>query len=283
MNKIIFVLQLCVCLCEDETFKANIRASISDVHIQGYVMFGLLDDRDPEQIMSGVTRLMKDGTPAVNRLRIILDEAMKCGKQPVCSASKNAVTWRDARLTVANHHLLEYRKSPSVLDRIIAIDETTIKQGKIEMIAAAIRYRFIATTFMTKETARADSSAITAFITDVLAPEVTRRGIKDPIIIWDNIGIHKSKETTDFFTNNGWTVWAHPVNSADMNPLDYADFKALKSAYRKNWPADDDDIQAVETCVRKAIAELDGQLRGIGQLPDVWEALTASDGLYTRK
>lgn len=267
----------------DEDFKSNLRSSLTDTHIQGHMMFELLDDHKADWIMKSVKRLMGDEAPAANRLKITFDEAMRCGREPISSPGRNQIIWREVRASVANHNLLEYRKNPTILDRIIAIDETPIMQGKLELIAAVVRYRFIATMFLTEGTAKAHSSTITTFVTEVLAPEVRRRGIVEPIIIWDNIGVHKSKETMDFFANNKWVVWPHPVHSPDMNPLDYADFKVLKSTYKGRWPSDETDLKAVETVVKTTIRELDGKLQGVLGLPDVWEALSLSDGLYTKK
>ena len=89
--------------------------------------------------MSECTDLLADYSPPDNRMRELFTAANLCGIETQSAKT----TWRDERLRVASHHLQEYRKDNSILNRVIAIDELALINGKLELIAASMKFRFV--------------------------------------------------------------------------------------------------------------------------------------------
>ena len=254
-------------------FESNLRNAITGDHIQGFMMMSLLAKKTKSQIIFECKDLLGDHSPPDNRVRELFTVANLCGIE----AQPAKTTWRDERLRVASHHLQEYRKDNSILNRVIAIDELTVINGKLELIAASMKFRFVHYAFVKDR--KAQTHDILTFLSDLSDKEATGL-FKDPVLLWDNINIHKSTEVTNFIVNKGWEVWSQPRDSEDMNPLDYADFKQLKAEYKTSIPDSatvDDVMQIVTNAMIKIGGE--GSLRGITLLPDVWEGVEKSDGL----
>lgn len=247
--------------------------------IHGYVMMSMLSANPPVDIIKQVKELMKPREMSDERLQIIYSDVHRCGMGLTCQTKE--LNWRESRMAVATFNYSQYQLNNSVLDRIVCIDETSILAGRLVLVAAVIKFRFLVFDFVVN--GKATNKIMEDFLIRV-ARALSVAKISDPILIWDNINVHRGAAVTDFIVNNGWTVWPQPVNSSDMQPLDYSDFKALNRATRKDIKTEDLSVDEAKGIVVRAIHSIssEGSLQGIVQLPGVWESLMASDGLATK-
>lgn len=259
----------------------NIRASIGDDHIQGYAMFSLLKNEKPDVIMASIKTLMREMVPPQNRLKIIVDAAVECSTKVAKIPGNKEVTWREARLHAAQENLQRYQANPFILDNIIAIDELTVIQGKLDVIVASVKNRFLDATFIKEGSAKADGAVVLNFLKRI-KPRAESAKIREPILLWDNIAIHKTEEIAGFLENNGWSEIAHPVGSPDMNPLDASDFKDLMKKYRELGPETDPDLAQKKLQAALVAINNENRLEGVVKLPSIWQSLVRTAGLETR-
>lgn len=253
-------------------FNENMRISLTTEHVTGFMMICILQGKSQAQILADARNAMADKVLPENRMRDLLGTANAYGIVP--QDISQSLTWRDQRFDIAKRLLGTYNNDPSVLSRVVAIDELTVLNGRLELIAASVKFRFAHIEFV--KSGKAKKEDIVTFIRN-LAGELR---ISKPIILWDNINIHKNPEVVMFLVNKGWEVWPHPPESSDMNPLDYYDFKRLK----KVWKVKSDmSVDRAEQEVKAAVKDINtmSDLQGIIRLPDVWTALVHSEGLMT--
>lgn len=259
--------------CVAADFDANLRISLTNDHVTGFMMISLLLGRKQSQILNDVRNGMADKVFPENRLRDIIGEAYSFGVLPQEGGSK--LTWREERLKVAKDLLMRYNTDKSMFDRVVAIDELTVLYGRLEMIAACTRSEFILVDFVR------DGKAKNKDIVNFLAKLADELKFKDPLILWDNINIHtKSKDVSMFLIDKEWEALPHPVGSSDMHPLDYHDFKLLK----KEWGVTADmTVEQAEAAVRRAVNSINSRrgFQGTSKLPEIWSAVIRTEGLMT--
>lgn len=102
--------------------------------------------------------------------------------------------------------------------------------------------------------------------------------MRPPLLLWDNINIHGGNEVEALIELEGWEVWPQPRGSADMHPLDYADFKQLKKQCKLTK---DCSVEAAMQLVSDTIVKVndEGSFQGVVRLPAVWEAVVRTGGL----
>lgn len=266
----LLLLLLIPCVAGD--YDANLRSSLTSDHVTGYMMISLLLRKSQPDILTDVQKAMGDKAYPENRLRDLLGEAISFSVVP--QEVETRLIWREERLKVAKQLLNIYENDKSVLDRVVAIDELTVLNGKLELIAASSRSKFVHFDFVrTGKTKKEDMMHFLRELHKVLE-------VKNPIVLWDNINIHKNRDVAHFFLESRWNAWPHPVESSDMNPLDYHDFKQLK----RWWNVKSDmTVDQAELSVRTAINKMNNELlvQGIITLPNVWRALIRTEGLMT--
>lgn len=183
------------------------------------------------------------------------------------------------RVRIARRLMERYMYDQKFLDEIIAIDEKTIVQGRLELLAAVYRGEMIAFEFLT---GKAGTWDIQRFIVDKLSDEIRRRELDfdSMYVLWDNINIH----TIPFIQSTMEGKLAqlpHPVGSPDMNPLDFYDFDVLlKEASRvmpgwKNLPIDE-----IIEHLTKTIEKLNNERRfqGTSKLALQWQMVLKNNG-----
>lgn len=263
-------------------FAENLRSALfqEPTLIQGYVMMSLLKATAPVEIIGQIKSLMSPIVVPEEKLKLIYSDVHNVG---LGYTFKNvSLNWREARMAVATHNFSQYQLNPSVLDRIVAIDETSILTGRLVLIAAVIKFRFLAFDFIV--TGKATNAIVEEFLSQKVAPSLKAIGNKDPILIWDNINVHKGTAVSNFLANNNWTVWPHPVDSPDLMPLDFSDFKQMRTKAREGLSVAGLTVEGAQAVVVEAINGInrEGSLRGIALLPEIWESLIESKGLNTR-
>lgn len=265
-------------------FTENLKAALfADASlIQGFMMISVLSAKDLATIFSQVREILKPKEITDGWLRQIYSDVQRCGLGIMNRYPSKSLSWREERLAVANHNLSLYNMNPSILTRIVAIDEMSVLNGRLVLVAACIKGRFLAYEFVV------DGKATNKIIHDFLANNCTVHmaaiGLKSPVIIWDNINVHKGEGVVELITNNKWTVWPQARNSADMQPLDFADFKTLMDPIKKEIQKPGISVEEAKKLVVEAIDRVNKEisLQGIALLPDVWECLVKSEGLSTR-
>lgn len=254
-------------------FDANLRISLTNDHVTGYMMMSLLLGKKHSQILTDVRNGMADKAFPENRLRDILGEAYSFGVLPQEGGSK--LTWREERFKVAKDLLVRYNNDKTMFDRVVAIDELTVLYGRLEMIAACSKSELILIDFVR------DGKAKNKDIVNFLAKLADELKVSDPLILWDNINVHtKNKDVSMFLIDKEWEALPHPVASSDMHPLDYHDFKLLK----KEWSVKPDmTIEQAEAAVRTAVSKINSRrgFQGISKLPEIWSAVVRTEGLMT--
>lgn len=265
-------------------FAENLRSALiaDPTLIQGYFMMSLLEPRkQPVQIIEQVRMLMKPKDVSKTRLELIYDQVHRCGLGYGDEILERKDTWRESRFIIATHNHSKYEMDMVVLNRIVAIDEQSILSGRLELVVAVIKFRVLAFEFIVN--GKATNQVIENFLRNKVAPQLQAAAIADPIIIWDNINVHKGSGVTAFIENNRWIVWPQPVNSDDMHPWDYADKLTFKSMIRKDLKAPDITIEEAQRVVVDAINAInsEGALQGVVQLPSKWEGLLETKGLST--
>lgn len=254
-------------------FNANLRVSLTSDHITGYMMISLLLGKTKSKILAEVRDAMAEKAFPENRMRDILGDAYSFGVLPQEAGFKPI--WRDERFKVANDLLDRYNKENSILDRVVAIDELTILNGKLEMIAACTKSEFVLVEFV--KNGKTKNNDMMNFLRK-LEHELK---FSNPLIIWDNINVHtKNKDVILFLVDKEWEALPHPVDSSDMQPLDFHDFKLLK----KEWGVKSDmTVEQAEEAVKSAVRDINSRraLLGINQLPRIWAALVRTEGLMT--
>lgn len=257
----IFVLLLLVAgyRCE---FKSRIRDTLTDHEIEGYMKIRLFYDVAEAQIVNEVAVV---GTAHSNeRLAAIMHSAKTCGP---------AKTWREERKEAADRFLMVYNNDPGILNRLVAVDETTILNCRLVMIAGSMKFKFVHAEYVRNSKAREqDILLFLAGLEKKLAP------VK-PVIYWDNINIHTAPEVLSFITAKGWEVWRQPRGSSDTNPLDYLDFKVLRKEIGRLVQTF--TVEEVLPYLTETINRINarGDLQGVVKLPGVWESLSRTDGL----
>lgn len=264
-----------------ETFSENLRSALvaDSTLIQGYFMMSLLSEKKPVEIIGMVRELMKPKDVSKERLEMIYNDVHRCGLGFQTNILIRKENWREARLAVATFNYSQYTANPSILDRIVAIDEYSILSGRLELVVAVIKFKVLCYDFVIN--GKATNKLIEEFVSKKVTPSLLAVPITDPILIWDNINVHKGTVVTDFLENNGWTVWAHPVDSDDMHPWDFADKKQLKRMIQREIKAPDVTVEAAKGLVIDAINTMnrEGSLQGVARLPDIWENLIVTEGL----
>jgi len=124
-----------------------------------------------------------------------------------------------------------------------------------------------------------DSQVYLSFLEERIWPEVRRRHMSRPIILYDNARPHKHRIVREFLQTRKWEELEHPPYSPDMSPPDMDGISRLKAPHKgKRFESERELRDDYEGTIRQ-VSE-NNEFRGITMLPDRWRAITRANGKY---
>lgn len=251
--------------------------SIGERDILGFLRIEILNrNLDRNAVIQNCQSRLGNQCPATSILNRLYDEATR-------------PSLLSERVRIARDLYDQYLANPSMLDNIICIDEKTIVNGRLEMIAAVYRGEIIAYDLL--ENRKARMWDINHFLHEILDPEMSRRGIdlnenNRPMLLWDNINVHTDEMIADSASLR-FNVLEHPRQSPDMNPLDFYDFDLLMTKLRESWRTNgkqtsglDLSVEQVKLDLEQAIAAMNmlKPFTGTQRLPEQWKKVIEQNG-----
>ena len=214
---------------------------------------------------------------------------------------------KDMRCFACQSNLQFYRKTKTLLERTITIDETwvslymapnkdqsaqwlfpgeqpqqvvaqNIHQEK-RMLIMAMDFNGIAFYGLLPQKTTVTGEVYTSFLREKMLPYVGRRNAEKVWLLHDNARPHRAAVVREFLQDKEITLWSHPPYSPDISPLDLNCFhllkRGLKGIHHQNW---NEFERALEVVVRDLNGR--GLMDGIKRLPERWQRVINAEGEY---
>ena len=217
---------------------------------------------------------------------------------------------RNTRVELARSYLQRYEQDNSLLDRIIAVDETwlpsympltdsrarswvppgetpppQVRENHPDFkVGAVVAFwkRQVLTVMILESDQTMSGDRFLEFVKDYLLPAIRkeRRTLTRPAILMDNARYHFASQVKEFFrSRRSWEILKQNPYSPDQNPCDSHGFRQLKSSLRgRRFAIPEGLLAEFSDAVDRVNAQKN--FAGIDELPRTWQAIIDQNGNY---
>ena len=255
---------------------------VSNESVTALIRYEALRERRPDLIVANLVINLQARVPEA-RIRYLMERCMtNVTATPVAQARCPRRTATDdaaQRVQVARNNLLRLSNDPSLLSRIIAVDEITVWPG-INIIVAYWQNQIIAVG-QSPLMVSFNTEHVLNFFEGRLSDAVRENRIRDPVILMDNLNIHQATSVQNAISGRHWTTLEHPVRSPHMNPVDIDLAHRFKTYFDNQFRArHTSDPELITNMIECAVGFItrEGTGHSIFNLGALWEHVVTTGG-----